>query len=100
MAVGSVVRHQAREDDMGRVKMLKEEEILRNHISRALWEDPAKNPKPLPKCWRDAITDLIRAVREDCAKVAEGYHRTLYPQTTSSHTTVPQEIAAAIRRMK
>ena len=88
------MRHQAREDDMGRVKMLKEEEILRNHISRALWEDPAKNPKPLPKCWRDAITDLIRAVREDCANAAED----TAPVCDDPECAAPGRIAASIRK--
>ncbi|MFA6159372.1 MAG: hypothetical protein WC763_07140 [Candidatus Paceibacterota bacterium] len=80
--------------------MLKEEKELRNHISRALWENPGKKPAPPPKCCRDAITALVRAVREDCAKVADGFHKPTYPTTTSSMYTAPQEIAAAIRRKR
>jgi len=49
-------------------RQLPEERALRNHISRALWGDPGKNPAPPPKCCRDAITALVRAVREEDAK--------------------------------
>lgn len=44
------------------------------------------------------IRKFEKAVREDCAKTADSFHEPPYPSTTSSMYTVPQKIAAAIRR--
>jgi hypothetical protein len=41
---------------------------------------------------------MRRAVVEECAEVAESFHEPPYPRATSSMYTVPQKIAAAIRK--
>lgn len=49
---------------------------------------------------RRKVREVVRAVEERCAKVADSFHEPPYPSTTSSMYTVPQKIANAIREGK
>jgi hypothetical protein len=75
--------------------MMKEEKELRKWVRWATCDLPDAEEKRFAF---KTITALIRAVREECAKVADSFHEPPYPSTTSSMYTVPQKIAIAIRR--
>jgi hypothetical protein len=74
--------------------MLKEEKELRYMIRKTNWMGPLT-----PDELFSLITALVRAVREDCAKVAEGWPHKLRDKK-DFRNLASLDIAAAIREGK
>jgi len=74
--------------------MLKEEKELRNYIHDGI---AFAHYNWIPKHINRLITALVRAVREDCAKIAE---ETLRPMCSKHDDDAPRQVAAAIRSRK
>jgi hypothetical protein len=78
---------------MGRWGMLKEERELRKYLRESVTDDYPDEFINIRREWGKLITLLVRAVREDCAKVAEEIKH-------EYGCAAPDKIAAAIRGKK